>query len=301
MSMSDYEKRALREIHAWKSPEITWLDQAMEKIRWPLDKAGDLIVNTPGLGPAIVNAIQGLVSVTNDAAQWSVNSEAIYSQFRKEDHVVRQPQDIFSLDLKVVDNAIGRLDAKYKGLALAEGAAAGAGGAPGLVADVPALLALNLRAIGEYATYCGFDVSSQRERLFVMNVLAMASSPGHAEKVAALAQLVRIARDVAKKKAWSDLEKRAFVVLIQRLARALGVRLTKAKLAQVIPVAGAIVGGGFNAYFTDRVCEAANYLYRERFLSEKYGPETIEASVAPAEELTADYDEVDESIPGYDH
>ena len=32
MSMSDYEKRALREIHAWKSPEITWLELLPEVV-----------------------------------------------------------------------------------------------------------------------------------------------------------------------------------------------------------------------------------------------------------------------------
>lgn len=300
MGMSDYEKHALREIHDWKNPSLTWWDQAMKTIQWPISKAGDFIVSTPGLGPAIVTAVKGLVSVANDTAQWTVRTDAIYDQFRKQGHGVRRSRDIFTLDLRAVDDAIGRLDAKYKSLALAEGAATGAGGGPGLVVDVPALLTLNLRAIGEYATYCGFEVSPQRERIFAMNVLAEASSPGDEAKVAAMAQLVRIARDVAQKKAWKDLEKSAFVVLMQRLARTLGVRLTKAKLAQVIPVAGAVVGGGFNAYFTARVCDTAYHLYRERFLAEKYGPETIEVSVAPAEEITADYREVHESLPGYD-
>lgn len=300
MSISDYEKRALQEIHDWKDPNLTWWDQAMKTIQWPLSKAGDFVVSTPGLGPAIVKAMKGLVSVVNDAAQWTVRTDAIHADFRKQGHDVRESQDIFSLDLKAVDEAIGRLDAKYKSWALAEGALTGATGAPGLVVNVPALLALNLRAIGEYATYCGFELSSQRERLFAMNIMAEASSPGDEAKVAAMAQLVRIAHDVAKKKTWKELEKQAFVVLMQRLARTLGVRLTKAKLAQVIPAAGAAVGGGFDAYFTSRVCDTAYHLYRERFLAEKYGPETIEATVPPADEITVDYREVHESLPGYD-
>src|SRR3989442_13668690 len=76
-------------------------------------------------------------------------------------------------------------------------------------ADVVALMSLNLRAVGEYATYCGFDVSSQEERLFALNVLAYASSPTDASKQIALAKIVRIARDVALRKAWKDLEKHA--------------------------------------------------------------------------------------------
>lgn len=92
-----------------------------------------------------------------------------------------------------------------------------------------------------------------------------------------MAQLAKIAQEVAKKKAWKDLEKHAFVKVIQHIAKALGIRLTKAKLAQVIPAAGVLVGGGFNAYYTTKVCDAAYYLYRERFLAEKYGESLIES------------------------
>jgi hypothetical protein len=38
---------------------------------------------------------------------------------------------------------------------------------------------------------------------------------------------------------------------------------------------GAFVGGGFNAYYTSKVCDAAFFLYRERWLIEKYGAEVI--------------------------
>ena len=66
--------------------------------------------------------------------------------------------------------------------------------------------------------------------------------------------------------------------------------LTKAKLAQVVPVAGAVIGGGFNAYYTDKVCKAAFYLYRERFLAEKYGVDEIEVTVEPATTLQPGYE-----------
>ena len=159
------------------------------------------------------------------------------------------------------------------------------------IADIVALIALNQRAIGEYATYYGFDISSQQERLFALNILGLASSPNDAAKQVAMAQLVRIAQDVAKKKVWRDLEKHSFVKIVQIIARSLGIRLTKAKLAQVVPVTGALVGAGFNAYYTDKVCDAAFYLYRERFLSEKYGEKIIEETVKPAENFEPNFDE----------
>jgi hypothetical protein len=298
MKLLPYDQRALKEIHAWKNPELGWFGQAMKVINWPLDKAGDLILATPGLGDAIKGTIQGLTGVCNDVAQWSVQKDAIYSEFQKFGHTkINKKGDVHSLDLEDVDRVVAWLDAKYKGLALAEGAGAGALGLPAIAPDLIALIAMNLRAIGEYATYYGFDIHRQEERLFAMNVLGLASSPNDASKGLAMAQLVRIAQDVAKKRSWKELEKHAFVQVIQQIAKALGVRLTKAKLAQIVPISGAVIGGGFNAYFTSKVCDAAYYLYRERFLAAKYGADVIEVTVKPATKVDPEYPEEDEHIP----
>src|SRR5207244_465592 len=89
------------------------------------------------------------------------------------------------------------------------------------------------RAVGEYASYFGFDVSLQNERLFALNILGLASSGSAASKGLAMAQLVRIAQDAAKKKAWKVLEQHAFVQVIQQISKALGIRLTKDKLARL--------------------------------------------------------------------
>lgn len=160
------------------------------------------------------------------------------------------------MDLEEIDRVIGWLGAKYKTIAT-EGAGSGYAGLPGIPADIIALIALNQRAIAEYATYCGFDISIQQERLFALNVLALASSPKDVAKQVAMAQLVRIAQDVAMRKAWKKLNEHSFVQVIRIIARSPGIRITKAKLAQIVPVAGAFVGAGFNAYYTTRVCDAA--------------------------------------------
>lgn len=294
---SKYDAQALKEIHSWKTPELGAFAKALKVINSPLDKAGNLVLALPGVGKVIKKSIQGLTGVCNDAAQWSVRPNAICKDFRKQGHnQVKVPADITSLELEQVDRVVGWLGAKYNSAALAEGGAAGFVGLTGIPADLAALVALNLRAIGEYATYYGFDVGKQEERLFAMNVLGLASSPTDAAKGLAMAQLVHIAQDVAKKQTWKGLEKHAFVQIMQQIAKALGVRLTKAKLAQVVPVAGAVVGGGFNAYFTSKVCDAAYHLYRERFLAAKYGPDVIEVTVKPAVGFDPHYSEEKENI-----
>ena len=300
---SDYERQARQQIHEWKNPALGWFGQAMQAVGWPLESLDAVIKNaadTVDLGNVINRALAGTVDVLGDAAAWAVRPEAVYVEFRKAGHGVHQRTDIFNFDLEQIDAVVGWLDTKYKGLAFTEGAAAGAAGVPGLIIDVPTLIALNLRAIAEYATYYGFDVASQRERLFAMHVLGLASSPSDAAKMSVMAQLARIAADAARKKAWKDIEKTALATVIKEIAKALGVRLTKAKLAQAIPIIGAAVGGGFNAYYTARVCDAAYHLYRERFLAEKYGADIIDLTTEPVEGegFESRYPEAREKIPG---
>ena len=301
---SEYERRAIEQIHDWKNPKRGWFGETMQQVGWPppIDRLSSLVKNagdaigTGALFSVVNKALAGTMSVLGDAAGGTIRPEAIYAEYRKNGHDVLRRRGIFRLDLESVDGTVGRLDVKYKGLAFTQGAVAGAAGLPGLIADVPALVTLNLRAIAEYATYYGFDVSSQRERLFMLQVLSLASSPDAAAKQMVMAELARIAR----KKSWKTLEEVVVVRVMKQIARVVGVRLTKAKLAQAVVLLGPIVGGGFNAYYTARVCDAAWHLYRERFLAEKYGPEIIEVAAQPVDKNSFEvrYPEAFEDFPG---
>jgi hypothetical protein len=46
-----------------------------------------------------------------------------------------------------------------------------------------------------------------------------------------------------------------------------------------------------------KVCDAAFYLYRERFLAEKYGAGVIEITVEPADDVDPYYPEEGEDLP----
>jgi len=282
--ITNYESEAIKDIQEWKNPDISKFKTWMTEAAYPLEKLSDLVQKIPGFNWVLEKSIGGLVSLLNDVAQKIVRKDAIYKDIGSvANQEINSPEDIFYLDLKSIDKAIGFLSAKYKAIAAAEGAITGVLGLPGIPIDIVSLITLNLRAIGEYATYYGFDVSTQQERIFVTNILSFASSPNDAAKTIAMAELVKISGDVAKKKTWKVLEKRAFVIIIRGISEALGRRLTKAKLAQFIPISGAIIGGGFNAYFTNKVCDAAYFLYRERFLAEKYGSNIIDKSSDPEE------------------
>lgn len=292
---SQYEIEAIKQIHSWKNPKLTWLDSQLKYVNEAIDKAGEVIVETPIIGDAIQKTTEGLLSLCNDISQATLPEKAILKEFKSiTGEEVNSQKDFIKYDLEIIDKAIGLLSVKYKSLTAGEGAITGVAGLPGIPADVVALISLNLRAIGEYCVYCGFNPRSQHEKLFMMNLLALSSSHSDKSKVIAMSQLVKIAKEVAKKKTWKELEKHAFVKIIQQIAKAVGIRLTKAKLAQIIPAVGAIVGGGFNYYFTSKVTDAAFYLYRERFLAEKYGEDIIETTVNPASDYNVNYEDIDD-------
>jgi hypothetical protein len=288
MGPSAYERRAHEQIQAWKKRQPTWIGRGRRILNLPLETAGNLIFKVPGVAWAVDQSVGPVVGALNAVAQSSVRHAAIHRAYRDGGHAqVRQHADLLSLDLEQIDRAIGRLGAKYQALALAEGAATGLAGLGGIPVDVVALVLLNLRAIGEYAAYCGFDLRGQEERLFAMNVLGYASSaaPGR-DKYGTMAQLAKIARDVSTRRPWKELKKHAFVRVVRRIARAVGVRVTRAKLAQIIPAAGAVFGGVFNAQFTSGVCDTAHMFYRERFLLAKYGPAFLDPAPPAAGQLS---------------
>ena len=75
---------------------------------------------------------------------------------------------------------------------------------------------------------------------------------------------------VARRAAWKDLGEEAIVKLVQVLFTRLSANLTKQKLGQALPVVGIAAGAGLNYALLRRVGTAASFMYRERFLIDKY-------------------------------
>ncbi len=274
-----YEQKVLREIHRWKNPKVGWLGKTVDKVNRRLREVTDLVRKVPGIDWTIDNVVSGLLRLTNEIMQDSVWHDAILKEYQQAGHDVQRIDDIRKLDLEAIDQALRGLDTKYRSVTGAQGAAAGFAGAAGVLPDVLGLVALNLRAAGEYATYCGYDISQPAERLYALQILHVVSQPPVNEedpdRETALVPVSSVSHAIAQHQTVHTIEQVAVSGSIRAIAKALGTRLTKIKLAQLLPMAGAFVGGGFNVYYTTRVCEAAYHLYRERWLLEKYGPNIL--------------------------
>jgi len=275
--ISSYERQALAEIVEWRNPPDTWMAQASRKAAESWSSVTELVTKIPGVEWTMENVVTGLLELTNEITQDSVWTEAVMKDFQKKGYSLTSASDIRTLDLEDVDNVMSGLDKKYVGLASAEGAATGAAGAAGIVPDLVALVALNLRAAGETATYCGFDMSDPEERLYALQILDHVANSGDTTRDVTLAPAMRTASRVARKHSTDFIEQVGLGNVIEGIVRRLGMNLTQKKMAQMVPVTGALLGGGLNYLYTNKVCRTCHFLYRERFLAAKYGPEVLNA------------------------
>ncbi|MDP8223960.1 MAG: EcsC family protein [Candidatus Lernaella stagnicola] len=269
---SAYEIDAWRRIREWKDEPPSRPSGFSRLVQRPFHRAGDAVLNLPWVGGLVERTFEGLVGVLSDAARYTVRPAAVWQRAgRKTGREVTAAEHLRALPLETIDALLRPLPRKYFSLAAVEGAGTGFLGVWGIPADIMAVVGLNLRAVGEYATTCGFDIEREPERLFAMHLLTLAGSVDPGDRAAEFAELDDLAGKLAGRHAWHDLEKQVFFTVLRRIAKMLGVRITRAKIAQILPAVGLAAAGSFNALYTRRVCRAAFFLYRERLLVEKYG------------------------------
>jgi len=268
---SPYEEAAIREIDAWRNPVEGPFDKVSRSLSSAIDETTDLLRKVPGVNWTFDTLIAGILARLNDFSHELVWTDAVYLDLQRAGLRINTPGQAFDHDLEQIDRRTIDLISKYRALATAEGASTGYVGAAGILPDILALTAINLRAVGEYACYYGFDVSLDVERLNALNVLNVAAGGGDFNKGFALRPVARASLSIAKQQLIESAGQAAMTGAIKRAVERLGVTLTRKKLAQLMPVAGAVVGGTFNLFYTAKVCTTAYHLYRERFLEERHG------------------------------
>lgn len=298
--LSDYERQAWIQIERWREQQnarTSWLPAPVrDKARQAADLAGKAWAATPRSEQ--VNQILGQVlaggsQAVADAVAASLQRERILEAARDAGADVHTLADLRLLDLRVIDDILPSLNLRYaiasaltgasSGLVAGGGTAAiaGSGGvaaAPGALAvggalagDVVATIALAARVVTHYAGYYGYDTRDETEKAVLLAVIGVGIAADGAAKQTALLHVRKVAMMVARRAAWKELGDEAVVKLVQTLFTKLSAQLTKDKLAQALPLIGIAAGAGLNYSLMRRVGTAASFMYRERFLIEKYG------------------------------
>lgn len=147
----------------------------------------------------------------------------------------------------------------YRTTAMVEGIGTGAGGILMSLSDFPLLLSIKIKFLYDIASIYGFDITDYRERLYILNIFQLAfSSQEKGNKV------------FANMENWSeyskDLPEEMDVDEWRDFQQEYRDYLDIAKLLQMLPGIGAVVGGYTNSKLLNRLGETAMNAYRMRVI-----------------------------------
>jgi uncharacterized protein (DUF697 family) len=260
-ALSKYEAHQVELIRAWEVEEPGVVSKAVGFVTAPLAWLAQKVVPEA--------AVMGALDFSSTVAKHLSDQGDLLR-----DAKVASLAELHDLELERVDALANEVHDWAVGVAAAEGAVTGATGLPGLIADVPIVITLALRAIHKIGLCYGYESTDPIGEKFVYAVLSASGANSVKEKVASLAFL-RSLQVVLMKQTWkamsekalaSQLSKEAGVIAIRNLAKQLGVNLTKRKALAVVPAIGAVIGGSANGWWLKEVGWAARRSFQERWL-----------------------------------
>ena len=267
--LTAYEKTVLLELQGWKRPPSAWRSRAGDRVDAALDALAALLP-TGRLETVLTHAIPML----NETARVTVPEALGVAAYRRGGlHTVTRAHDIAGLDLAAVDRVAGDRRGREALKGAAEGAGLGWLGLPAVPADVAALTVLALRTINHHALLYGFDVATEEERAYALQVLDASTAFGTNAKALARAATSGLATTIAA----GEGSRFGIQRLLARLPQRVLMRMTVLSSPKVAPALGALTGGSFNAWYLHGVVRTARFSYRERFLLRRHGADVLQA------------------------
>lgn len=273
--LTPYEQQVIDDIQAWLDAKPGMGERLLDLLGLPVAL---VIKAVPGaLLDTVTRAIEGFLAMLKDATYWSYRDAAILKAARAAGLAVRTVDDLAGQDLAALDRLARGFVTSGKLLGALEGAGCGFGGLALIAADVPLLFGISFRTIQQIGTCYGFDMADPRLYPVVMKVFHAGTASSAAVKAAALADLHAAALAFTAGSALGRSGGAAALELLKRglehLPRHLAEHVTKRKIGQAVPVAGAAVSAGFNYWFMGSVALAAVMMFRQMYLERKYGEE----------------------------
>lgn len=275
-----YEADAWREIRDWEQRPDARLSKVLKVAGKPVGRLADTVLQLPVLSRG-ADRLGDTMRSASTALATTVDVQQVLTKTGAQlGRPVTDLADLRRVDLRTLDRQAQGLDKRYIALSSASGGAAGAAASlPGgtliamgaLGADVVASTSLMLKAIATYGTHYGRDMTSEQEAQFAVGLLSLGAVAGDAQaRGVMLTELHSVSGLLARGATWNELSRHTSVKALQAVFDKLGLRMTKRKLAQVIPFFGAAAGGTLGAALADHTCQAAYMQYRRRYLLDKY-------------------------------
>ncbi|WP_420582435.1 EcsC family protein [Reichenbachiella sp.] len=242
--MSKYEEKIARELAEWqvtmqRTPSVS--NAAIRKVQ---TKINSLLPNR--LHKVITKVIKELTRAVLFGADFTTKP-------------VTEVRSMMDIEDQVRDKIN-----KYTSTATAEGAITGFGGFVSGLADFPLWLSIKMKMLFDIAASYGVDTKDYKERLFILYVFQLAFS---SQKRRNEIYLIVSNWEVQKDKLPKDINAFDWQSFQQEYRD----HLDLAKLLQLIPGVGAVVGAYVNHKLTNRLGKTAMNAYRMRRLNIENG------------------------------
>lgn len=255
------EVACCRETEQWLSAEASRFKKVMGLTRKPIEYAYSKVPES--VRESIASAILNVLTSVREGSTGLVSQDAVHQRLG-----VSGKFEIFQIEVRQLDGVANEFLRQSKNLCMAEGAATGIAGLPGIVVDVPALYGLLFRMIAQISVCYGYPVDEPEERHHILKVLEIGHHTEPDPKKSGMDELTVVQTMIREDVPIVEVQKFAVEKGLQTLARQLGLALTQRKLAQSVALVGGVVGAGVNRGLAGDVGEVALHAYRRRHLME---------------------------------
>jgi EcsC family protein len=167
--------------------------------------------------------------------------------------------------MSIIDEHVKALREEVRQKTVMGSAVTGAFGFLGQFADLPAFYLFAIRTLGDVAISYGFDPRTEREQLFILEVLRIGHVPGRKKRLVQLDALTQAhldrERDLVPEVSYA-LSGRTLSVASKQIAALLATR----KMGAMIPLVGALVNAGLNWHLMGNILDTANRAYKSKAL-----------------------------------
>lgn len=250
--LTPYEADQVRKIVAWQREKASFSRYIIGRLAAPFEKLSRQVI-------------------TDRASQWLMETlNAIAEQLVADHWVLRTAgvsnyDEIKSKPLEFCDALAERVILEGRKLALGVGAVSGTGGLVTTAMGIPALLTSGLRVIHRVAQCYGHSGENRLQREIMLHILALSTASTPEDRRRALSQYQRQVQSYLIDDAVHD----AVMATLQRLV--FGV-----EAAGSVPGVGIAVNAYIHRAFVQRAGIAAQRVFQESWLRDRYGLGWIE-------------------------
>lgn len=240
--MNTYEKKVLSELKVWQQKMTTKPSFTSRIAKGLQTKANNLIPNKIHI--VITEAIKNMVKVVLAGSKFTTKQPLIKTSLEKREMLVMEKLNF------------------YKKAAAASGAGTGAGGILLGLVDFPLLLSLKMKFLFDTASLYGFNVKDYKERVYILYVFLLAFSSDE-RRIEVYQKILKWDEHV--KELPEDLDSFDWRIFQQEYRDYIDL----AKMLQLVPGIGAVVGAYANYQLMDKLGKTAINTYRLRVFKKK--------------------------------